>query len=69
MTTDEVEELHQARRTLVRMRRQIARNIGRLEVGPVSLAADLRTVLDAIEALDRALSDAGHPYLDVEPGS
>ena len=66
MNTDEVEELHQARRTLVLMRRTLARDLARLDVAPIELATGLREVLATIEAVDRALADAGHPFLEDE---
>lgn len=65
MNTDQVEDMHQARASLVRQRNLLAKRIGGIELAPVSMAEDLGKVLLTIEALDRALADAGHPYFDM----
>ncbi len=64
MNTDQVEDMHQARRSLVRQRDLLAKRIGGIELAPVSMAEDLNRVLVAIEAVDRALTDDGHPFFD-----
>lgn len=64
MTTDEIEDLNRARAALSRQRNAIARRLGTLDLAPISMAEDLTRTLLAIEALDRALTDAGHPYFD-----
>ncbi len=63
MTDTERDELTQARDALTRQRSAIAKRLGGIDLAPVSMAEDLTRVLLAIEALDRALSDAGRPYL------
>ncbi|SEP10318.1 hypothetical protein SAMN02799625_04688 [Methylobacterium sp. UNC300MFChir4.1] len=64
MNTDQVEDMHRACGSLMRQRDLLAKRIGGIELAPVSMAEDLSTVLLAIEAVDRALADAGHPYFD-----
>jgi hypothetical protein len=64
MNTDQVEDMHRARGSLVRQRDLLAKRIGGIELAPVSMADDLSKVLLAIEAVDRTLADAGHPYFD-----
>ena len=66
MTTDEVDDLNRARAALARQRNAIAKRLGGIELAPVSMAEDLTRVLSAIEAVDRALADAGRPYLSVD---
>ncbi|MDP4021901.1 hypothetical protein Q8W71_04620 [Methylobacterium sp. NEAU 140] len=66
MNTDAVEGLKHARAALARQRDALAKRIGAIALAPVSMAEDLTRVLIAIEAVDRALADAGHPHLDVE---
>jgi hypothetical protein len=65
MNTDQVEDMHRARGSLVRQRDLLTKRIGGIELAPISMAEDLSRVLLAIEALDRALADAGHPHLDI----
>lgn len=64
MNTDSVEDLTRARRSLVRQRDNLAKRIGAIEMAPVSMAEDLTRVLLAIEAVDRALANAGHPHFE-----
>lgn len=64
MNTEEVEDLRRARGALARQRNYIAKRMGGIELAPVSMAEDFRKILGAIEALDRALTDAGHPHMD-----
>lgn len=65
MNTEEVEDLKRAREALARQRCALAKRIGALELAPISMAEDLTRTLLAIEAVDRALVDAGHPHLSV----
>ncbi|MCJ2013570.1 hypothetical protein [Methylobacterium sp. J-076] len=67
MTAGEVEELKRARDALARQRNAIARRLGALDLAPISMAEDLTRTLVAIEAVDRALVDAGRPYFDDNP--
>ncbi|MBM6596284.1 hypothetical protein [Microvirga pudoricolor] len=63
MTSDEIEELKTAREGLVKRRREMARQIGAAPLPSVEMADELTRVLHAIEAVDRALNEAGHPYM------
>jgi hypothetical protein len=69
MTTDEIEDLNRARAALARQRNAIARRLGGLDLAPISMAEDLTRTLLAIEALDRALVDAGQPHVDIGSGA
>lgn len=66
MTVDEVDDLNRARAALARQRNAIAKRLGAIDLAPVSMAEDLTRVLAAIEAVDRALADAGRPFLAVD---
>ncbi|MEH3066465.1 MAG: hypothetical protein PGN33_28325 [Methylobacterium radiotolerans] len=65
MTADEIEDLNRARAALARQRNAIARRLGGLDLAPISMAEDLTRTLLAIEAVDRALVDAGQPHNDI----
>ncbi|ACB27700.1 hypothetical protein ABID82_003753 [Methylobacterium sp. PvP062] len=65
MTADEIEDLNRARAALTRQRNAIARRLGGLDLAPISMAEDLTRTLLAIEAVDRALVDAGQPHIDI----
>lgn len=65
MTADEIYDLNRARAALARQRNAIARRIGGLDVAPISMCEDLTRTLLAIEAVDRALVDAGQPHVDI----
>ncbi|KQP31598.1 hypothetical protein ASF49_09095 [Methylobacterium sp. Leaf104] len=62
MTSEEIEQMNRARDSLARQRGALARRIGSSEVAAPSAAEDLTRILLAIEAVDRALVDAGRPY-------
>ena len=64
MNTDEVTHMKSARGSLVRQRNDLLRRIAGIELAPVAIAEDLTKILVAIEAVDRALADAGHPHFD-----
>jgi hypothetical protein len=64
VTAEEVEALRRARATLARQRTTTARRLGDCDVAPRALVEDLTKTLAAIEAVDRALVDAGQPHLD-----
>lgn len=66
MNAAEIKDLTEARAALVRQRNAIARKMGAIELAPVSMAEDLTRVLLAIEAVDRALVDAGQPFMATE---
>ena len=63
MTSDEIEELKRARESLARRRGALARVIAENELPSVESAEELAKVQSGIEAIDRALADAGQPYL------
>ncbi|MEE7503061.1 hypothetical protein ACLBXO_08645 [Methylobacterium sp. C33D] len=65
MTADEIDDLNRARAALARQRNAIARRLGGLDLAPISMAEDLTRTLLAIEAVDRALVDAGQPHIDI----
>ncbi len=69
MTADEIQDLNRARAALARQRNAIARRIGGLEVAPISMSEDLTRTLLAIEAVDRALVEAGQPHVDIGSAS
>ncbi len=63
MTAEEVQELKRARESLSRRRGALARVIAGNELPSVESAEELAKVQSGIEAIDRALTDAGQPYL------
>lgn len=63
MTPTDLDDLNEARAALARQRNAIAKRIGGIDLAPVSMAEDLTRILLAIEAVDRALTDAGQPHL------
>ncbi|MFL5115799.1 MAG: hypothetical protein ACJ8DG_09190 [Microvirga sp.] len=63
MTAEEVQELKRAREGLSRRRAALARVIAGNELPSVESAEELAKVQSGIEAIDRALADAGQPYL------
>jgi hypothetical protein len=63
MTPHEIADLNLARAALARQCNAITKRLGAIDLAPVSMAEDLTRVLLAIEAVDRALVVAGHPYL------
>lgn len=64
MNTDEVAHMRDARGALARQRNNLLRRIAAIELAPIAMAEDLTKILVAIEAVDRALADAGHPYFE-----
>jgi len=63
MTSEEISELNAARESLVKRRREMARQLSEAPLPSVEMAEELTKILVAIEALDRALNEAGHPYM------
>jgi len=63
MTSEEIKELNAARESLVKRRREMARQVAEAPLPSVEMAEELSKILTAIEALDRALNEAGHPYM------
>jgi len=66
MSATELDDLNAARLALVRQRNAIAKRMGAIALAPVSMAEDLTRILLAIEAVDRALADAGQPYMSAD---
>ncbi|ACK81170.1 hypothetical protein [Methylorubrum extorquens] len=66
MSATELDDLNAARLALVRQRNAIAKRMGAIALAPVSMAEDLTRILLAIEAVDRALVDAGQPYMPAD---
>ncbi|MCJ2037108.1 hypothetical protein [Methylobacterium sp. J-068] len=66
MNSDEIDTMNLARASLARQRNALARRIGASEVAAPSAAEDLSRILLAIEAVDRALVDAGRPHMHPE---
>ena len=63
MTAEEIADLNRARASLARQRNALAKRIGSSELAAASAAEDFMRVLLAIEAVDRALTEAGQPYM------
>ena len=63
MTSEEIKELNAARESLVKRRREMARQLAEAPLPSVEMAEELTKILVAVEALDRALNEAGHPYM------
>ena len=63
MTSEDIKELNAARENLVKRRRDMARQISGAPLPSVEMAEELTKILIAIEALDRTLNEAGHPYM------
>jgi hypothetical protein len=66
MNATEIKDLNKARAALARQRNAIAKRLAGIDLAPVSMAEDLTCVLLAIEAVDRALVDAGQPFMPAE---
>ncbi|CAO4185643.1 hypothetical protein [Methylorubrum extorquens] len=66
MSATELDDLKAARLALVRQRNAIAKRMGAIALAPVSMAEDLTRILLAIEVVDRALVDAGQPYMSAD---
>lgn len=63
MNPEAIQELKSARESLCQCRSEIAQQIAAVSYGTVENAEKLTKVLLAIEAIDRALSEAGQPYM------
>jgi hypothetical protein len=63
MTSEEIKEQNVARESLVKRRREMARQISEAPLPSIEMAEELTKILLAVEALDRALNEAGHPYM------
>ena len=63
MRQGDITLLKRARESMVRRRSELARIIGAAPLVSVESAEELTKIQHAIEAVDRALADAGQPYL------
>ncbi len=63
MRPEEIQELRAARESLCRRRGELARAISTSPQASLEEVEALTKVLMAIEAVDRALNEAGHPYM------
>ena len=63
MRREDIALLNRARESMVRRRSELAKLIGSAPLVSVESAEELTKVQHAIEAVDRALADAGQPYL------
>ncbi|MET0530150.1 MAG: hypothetical protein ABW003_17735 [Microvirga sp.] len=63
MTAEEIQVLTTARESLAKRRFEVARVIAESTRPSVDTAEELSKILRAIEGLDRALNEAGHPYM------
>jgi hypothetical protein len=68
VSPEQVEELKSAREGLVRRRSALARQIADTALPSVESAEELAKVQGAVEAVDRALADAGQPYISGDLG-
>lgn len=69
MTQEEIEHLNRARESMVRRRGELAKRMGESPLVSVESAEELTKVQHAIDAVDRALADAGQPYLARQPSA
>lgn len=69
MTPDEIADLNRARASLSRQRNALAKRIGSSELAAASAAEDFMRILLAIEAVDRALTNAGQLYMPPDAGA
>ena len=63
MRPEEIRELRAARESLCRCRGELAHQIATVHYGIIETGEKLAKVLMTIEAIDRALNEAGHPYM------
>ncbi len=63
MTPEQIEELRGARESLCRRRHELAKQVAAAPLVSVESAEELTKILLAVEAVDRALNEAGHPYM------
>jgi hypothetical protein len=62
MGREDITLLNRARESMVRRRSELAKIIGAAPLVSVESAEELTKIQHAIEAVDRALADAGQPY-------
>jgi hypothetical protein len=66
MTPEQIDELNRARESLMRRRSEIAKRIAEAPLVSVESAEEITKIQHAIEAVDRTLNEAGHPYMNPE---
>jgi hypothetical protein len=66
MTSEEIQVLTAARENLGKRRLDVARIIATAPLPSVEMAEEMTRILHAIEGIDRALNEAGHPYMSSE---
>jgi hypothetical protein len=63
MSPEEISDLSSARESLCRRRSELAKQIGTASRPSIEAAEKLTKVLQAIEAIDRTMNEAGQPYM------
>jgi hypothetical protein len=63
MTPEAIQKLGTARESLSRRRDELAEEIGKASKPSIASTEKLTKVLAAIEGIDRALNEAGQPYM------
>ena len=64
MMPDQINDLNRARESLMRRRGEIAKRIAESPLVSVESAEEITKIQHAIEAVDRTLNEAGHPYMN-----
>ena len=63
MTPEQIDDLNRARESLMRRRSDLAKRIAEAPLVSVESAEEITKIQHAIEAVDRTLNEAGHPYM------
>ena len=63
MTHEQIDDLNDARESLMRRRSDLAKRIAEAPLVSVESAEEITKIQHAIEAVDRTLNEAGHPYM------
>ncbi len=63
MSPEAISDLTAARESLCRRRSELAKQIGTAARPSIEAAEKLTKVLQAIEAIDRTMNEAGQPYM------
>ena len=64
MTPEHIHDLNRARESLMRRRADLAKRIAEAPLVSVESAEEITKIQHAIEAVDRTLNEAGHPYMN-----
>lgn len=64
MTPEQIDDLNRARESLMRRRSDLAKRIAEAPLVSVESAEEITKIQHAIEAVDRTLNEAGHPYMN-----